>query len=284
MKLAFADFWPGFQPDHNFFLYLFQDMYDDVKLVTPEMADVLIYSCFGGQHGFVNRADTFKIFYTGENLRPNYQECDMSISFDFDTYAGRNVRLPLWMLQIDWFNKVDYENPKYVLPLQDIEENEFTQKPKTKFCTTVYNNPAPHRVEMYEKLSKYKQVDGFGTPFGNWFYGEGEKYKIISDYKFSICFENSMFPGYYTEKLFHAKTAGTVPIYWADEYTKLDFNENSFINLHDFESIDELVKHIEEVDKDEDLYLKYFTEPLFRETPSLDQVKFGIRRILDSQI
>jgi hypothetical protein len=115
------------------------------------------------------------------------------------------------------------------------------------------------------KLGKYKNVDGYGTPFNNWFYGEKKKYEILSKYKFSICVENSISPygGYYTEKLFHAKTAGTVPLYWSDKKCSNDFNEKSFINLTDFETIDQFVDYIKEVDNNKKLYENYLKEPLF---------------------
>ena len=67
---------------------------------------------------------------------------------------------------------------------------------------------------------------------------DGEKYKldIISDYKFNICFENTIHPGYYTEKLLHAKIAGCIPIYYSDEKMNIDFNEKCALNLYDFEN------------------------------------------------
>jgi len=60
---------------------------------------------------------------------------------------------------------------------------------------------------MVQELSKYKKVDCYGEPHGNWFYDEGGKIDLISKYKFNICFENSIHPGYYTEKPIHAKYA-----------------------------------------------------------------------------
>ena len=127
----------------------------------------------------------------------------------------------------------NYTNPQYVIPLEYIKANLLTRKNKDKFCCIVFNSRSPHRCEIIEKLGKYKKVDCYGKPFGNWFYGEDNKLKTISDYKFNICFENSISPGYYTEKMIHAKTAGCLPIYWADNNCHKDFNPRSFLNLYD---------------------------------------------------
>jgi len=284
IKLGFADFWDGFQHNNNFFLDLFTEIYGDVQLVPAAAANILIYSCFGQSHQYMDRKKCIKIFYTGENLRPNYSECDYSFSFDFDDYNGKNIRIPLWMLQIDWFNKVTYKNPNYVLPLDDINDNSYIKTPKSKFCAAIFNNPEKQRVEAYEKLSSYKKVDGYGKPFSNWFYGEEVKYRILAHYKFSLCFENSSYPGYYTEKLFHAKTAGTLPIYWSDKEIDKDFNAKSYIHLANFNSISDMVEYVSEVDANDGLYRAYCDQPLFDAAPSLEPIKKQIKDLLRGKI
>jgi hypothetical protein len=87
--------------------------------------------------------------------------------------------------------------------------------------------------------------------------------EIYKDYKFAICFENSIREGYHTEKLFHAKIAGTLPIYWGHSSVSNDFNSKGFINLNDYESVDELVEYVKKIDQDDDLYNSYIQEPLF---------------------
>jgi hypothetical protein len=109
MNISFADFWDGFQDNNNFFIDLLKTINSNFNLVPfSNETEILIYSCFGHTHHHANRSKVKKIFYTGENLRPNFNECDYSLTFDFDSYDGRNIRLPLWMLQIDWFNKKDF--------------------------------------------------------------------------------------------------------------------------------------------------------------------------------
>lgn len=266
MKFSFLDFWDGFQPNNNFFIDLFREILGDgVEVSPPQEADVIIYSCFGRQnHRSFDKDKVIKIFYTGENLRPNYKECTYSFTFDFDDYQGRNIRIPLWLLQLDWYDKKDYENPKYVIPLTDLEKNQFTSIPKTKFCALINNNLFDNRVECMKKLSTYKAVDGFGKPFGNWFYGEKRKMEILSSYRFSICFENTMSPGYYTEKLIHSKLSGNIPLYWADDRIAEDFNTEAFLNLSKFGSMDQLVQAAIQIDQNEEAYNHLSNQPLWK--------------------
>ena len=123
MKVAFLNFWEDFDPHNNFFIHLLRKYRDNVEVVEPDKADTIIYTCFGQEHLKYNHCK--KVFYTGENLRPNYNECDVSLTFDFEDYDSKNVRLPLWMLYIDWFNVGSYNNPNGLVPIEKINNNKF---------------------------------------------------------------------------------------------------------------------------------------------------------------
>ncbi len=280
MKIAFCDFWDGFLPANNFFLDLFKSVNNKIELSSVSSCDILVYSCFGKTHKTVNNSKIKKIFYTGENIRPDFKDCNFSFTFDIDPYNNKNFRLPLWMLYIDWFNKFNYNNPRYALPYDRLFNNVYYNTPKELFCSTVFSSPRENRFEIIKKLKSYKNVDCFGKPFGNWTYGEDIKYKTISNYKFNICFENTLHPGYYTEKIFHAKTAGCIPIYWGDNNVSIDFNPKSFINLNSYSNIDELVTYVIEVDNNAKLYKSILNEPFFTHKPSLDGIKDFIKNII----
>lgn len=283
MNISFLDFWDDFDYNNNFFADLLTSMGSKYKIIpySDKHTNVLIYSCFGTNHYNVNRTKIKKIFYTGENIRPNYNECDYSLSFDFPDCGGRNIRLPLWLLQIDWFEKINYQNPKFVIPTNELKVSRFSSKPKTKFCCIVFNNPIANRISILEKLSRYKSIDCYGKPFRNWFYGEDKKYEVISDYKFNICFENGIYPGYYTEKIIHAKVAGCVPLYWADEKCANDFNTKSFLNLNNFRDMDSFIEKIIELDNNDEMYNNIKNEYLFEgKEPSLESIKISLETIL----
>ena len=66
------------------------------------------------------------------------------------------------------------------------------------------------------------------------------KSQTLGNYKFAVCFENSIMKGCITEKIFDCFYAGTIPIYWgAPEVT--DFvPADCFIDMRDFADYSEL--------------------------------------------
>lgn len=277
MKITFSDFWQypkAFDPNNNFFIHIIRDLFEDVEVVEPEDADVMFFSLFGNENG--RYKDCKKIFFTGENVRPNFKRCDYSLTFDADEHEGKNFRLPLWYLYIDWFEVNSYDNPDWLIPESYLyNDNEFTEKKKDKFCSIVYGKQIESRINAIQNISSnYKQVDVFGKTNPNYYLPDGEKYKLdlISNYKFSLCYENSITPGYHTEKLLHGKVAGNIPIYYGDKSIGEDFNPDCFINAVDM-SDEELIQKIIELDQSDNLYNKMAKEPIFTEKVSLDNIK-----------
>jgi len=277
MKITFSDFWQypkAFDPNNNFFIHTIRDLFEDVEVVEPEDADVMFFSLFGNENG--RYKDCKKIFFTGENVRPNFKRCDYSLTFDADGHESKNFRLPLWYLYIDWFEVSSYDNPDWLIPESYLyNDNEFTQKKKDKFCSIVYGKQIESRINAIKNISSnYKKVDVFGKSNSNYYLPDGEKYKLdlISNYKFSLCYENSVTPGYHTEKLLHGKIAGNIPIYYGDKSIGEDFNPDCFINAVDM-SDEELIQKIIELDQSDNLYNKMTKEPIFTEKVSLDNIK-----------
>lgn len=277
MKITFSDFWQypkAFDPNNNFFIHIIRDLFEDVEVVEPEDADVMFFSLFGNENG--RYKDCKKIFFTGENVRPNFKRCDCSLTFDADEHEGKNFRLPLWYLYIDWFEVNSYDNPDWLIPESYLyNDNEFTEKKKDKFCSIVYGKQIESRINAIQNISSnYKQVDVFGKTNPNYYLPDGEKYKLdlMSNYKFSLCYENSITPGYHTEKLLHGKVAGNIPIYYGDKSIGEDFNPDCFINAVDM-SDEELIQKIIELDQSDNLYNKMAKEPIFTEKVSLDNIK-----------
>lgn len=276
MKIALCDFWDNFNLTSNFFTHLFKEIYGNIEITSINNADIIIYSCFGHSHYTAPRG-AIKIFYTGENLRPNYNECHYSLTFDYDSYDKRNVRVPLWMLYIDWFNCKTYGNPQLV-SLEDALSTAYT--PRQEFCAFVGNHTRNSRQEVINGLSSYKSVSCRGTPFGNHDVGEDKKINMLKQHKFTICFENTIYPGYHTEKLFHAKVAGCIPLYNGDKTVDKDFNLKSFLNLQDYPSISDFCEAVKQLDQDNNLYKEIQQQPLFVQPPTLALVKQQIKDMI----
>jgi hypothetical protein len=52
-----------------------------------------------------------------------------------------------------------------------------------------------------------------------------------------LCFENSVSPGYVTEKLIEAKVCGCVPIYYGYPLDEDKYNTSALINMFDYDLV-----------------------------------------------
>lgn len=205
-----------------------------------------------------------RIFYTGENIRPDMNRYDWAFSFDYDESIKhpRHMRLPFYV-----FEALDKKKHliKKNLSFNNIE------KEKTRFCNFIYSNNIPFRNEFFKKLNSYKKVDSFGKCCNNMgplpikTEETFKPLKLLKKYKFTIAFENSTYPGYTTEKITEPMLANSIPIYWGNPKVGEEFNTKSFLNYHDFKNEDELIKKIIEIDNNDKLYEEYLKQPWFKD-------------------
>lgn len=269
MKISFTDFWWKFNPRENFFVDACRANSESVQVVEPEKADIIFYSCFGNDHLKYN---TKKVYYTGESTDPNYKHCDYAITFNLNEPCDKHFRLPLWMIYIDWFSAgARYSNPQFMFSPAQLQQNAYYDVDPKYSCVAVFNrDPIGNRTEFLQKMSKHMQVHAFGEPFVKIPYGEDEKCKVVSQFKFHMCFENKYKPGYHTEKLFHAKMCGTIPLYWSAPTYKIDFNPACCLHLDNFESIDHLVEEVLATNADPAKYAALRDQPLFLNQPTIE--------------
>lgn len=74
-----------------------------------------------------------------------------------------------------------------------------------------------------------------------------DKRKTLGDYKFALCFENTEYPGYVTEKIFDCFFAGTIPIYRGAPDIEDEVPSEAFLNVRTFSSfadLDECIRSI----------------------------------------
>jgi hypothetical protein len=282
-KVCVVNFWDG-AFDGDFFEFFFSAAFDGIEYVlSPHEADVIISSVFG--HTETNPAKT--IMYIGENVRPNYMGYNYSLSFDHDTYGGRNFRLPLWWSRLAWdgftqkprkqnSHNHGYEDLISIDSLTNGRTLDLSQK--TKFCAMIAGNPEGLRVNLYNSLSKYKPIDGYGLMFGNSL--RQSKFDILPEYKFCLCPENSVYDGYVTEKLIDAYAGGTVPIYSGDSSVAEDFNYNAFLNYQEIRDMQNFVEHVSFFDRNTEAYRSVYERPLLDEAPSLDGAIAFVRSIV----
>lgn len=68
----------------------------------------------------------------------------------------------------------------------------------------------------------------------------GNKLETLSNYQFYLCFENTAFPGYLTEKLFDCFFGGVIPVYLGDPDIQQRVPTAAFIDARQFNSYPEL--------------------------------------------
>jgi hypothetical protein len=71
-----------------------------------------------------------------------------------------------------------------------------------------------------------------------------EKKERLSQYQFCLCYENTVFPGYLTEKIFDCFFSGVIPIYLGDPDIQKRIPQKAFIDRRKFSSYDELYEHL----------------------------------------
>jgi hypothetical protein len=135
-------------------------------------------------------------------------------------------------------------------------------KPKDKFLAMVNANMTLHSVknELYGERLKairyFSGVPGFDLYGYNWdkflwhpFYFYYRKYvqrawrgpapnkmETVSRYKFSLCFENCIYPEYVSEKIYDCMAAGSIPIYLGAPDIDSIVPPSCFINFRKFSS------------------------------------------------
>jgi hypothetical protein len=253
LKLGFTDTVSGIA---DFFVSVLSKRYEIIR--NDLSPDYLIFGDrnFGNHNLDFNNKNNVKIFYTGENQRPWDYQCHYAISFDHID-DEQHYRLPLYVIY-------DRDHNLYNDRVREVSDliNE------KKFCSFVVRNGACNkRNDWYKKLHEYKKVCAGGSLFNNIGGSIGntvkEKVQFLNKYKFNLCFENSSYPGYATEKLFEALCSKTIPIYWGSPTVEIDFNPKAFLNWHDYKNDKDFFDAIVELDNNPKKYEEMYMEPMF---------------------
>jgi hypothetical protein len=143
---------------------------------------------------------------------------------------------------------------------------EFEQKETSADLVWVLSNCNAHnsREKYVKKLMDLVKVDSYGFCLRNKDTHTSQRMsgnvELFSKYKFVITIENSNCEDYVTEKLVHAVASGSIPIV-AGRDGKPDYArylpKNSYINIYDFKSVEDLVAHLKKVASSKEEYEKY---------------------------
>lgn len=119
------------------------------------------------------------------------------------------------------------------------------------------------RIKAIKFFSKKEGFDLFGFGWDKANFGElknnvikkvyrgavKDKLEVLKNYKFALCFENAIFEGFVTEKIFDALIAGCVPIYYGAPDIEEYVDKNCFIDFRKFKNYEELYSFLKNIDE-----------------------------------
>src|SRR5579871_6161547 len=277
IRVNFAYFWPGFAPEN--FRAFFPYVYEKYDLVVSPDPEVVFYSVFSPQ--FRPYADAreihpvarapagkyVRVFVTGENFEPDMAHCEFAMTFSSLVDHPNHLRLPLWVYEgRGWGYR-----PDGLVKRANVDSEKIAGT-KTGFCNFVYLHEVPYRDAIFRLFNAYKHVDAAGRCQNNmngWTvpYAPNRvagKVEFFRRYKFTLAIENTIWPGYMTEKLVDPMFADSVPIYVGDPQTSLSFDPASYVDFTRFGSMKEMLEFVREADNNHDLYLKLLSAPWYR--------------------
>ena len=284
LRVAAAGWWRGF--DSADLVVRFPELLEcaEVDFVDdPNAADLVMYSCFeNGEKTLRPRSPVpssasaeprskrtpVRLFYTAENVRPDFRECDFAISFSREICDPRHLR---WPNSIGALRSCGRDLDALERPRPSVEEAAALRRAKARFCAYVQGNRVPFREDFVRKLSRYKKVDCGGPSLNNLgkTVNRREKYELFAESKFAVTFENEDCLGYVTEKLPDALAVDCVPIYWGDPTVTMDFDPRSFVHVRSAADVDDAIERIIALDRDDGAYDAMLRAPRFPngETP-----------------
>ena len=282
LKVKFTDFWKGFEPEKDIvFGKFFMEAHNLELSADP---DILVYSVAGQEHKNPTYDNCIKICYSAENLKRHNLNPYKILNKGHYLISMERVDHPNYV-RLPNIVRANFYGYNY-----DLAED-FTIPPKTKFCSFIQRNcSAQYRNSFVKKLSKYKRIDCLGPCLNNtktkplkrkMFTGNVE---AIAPYKFNISFENSSSIGYCTEKIWWGFLAKTISIYWGDPTVDQDFHQGSFLNRHEYNSDEDFIEAIIELDSNDNAYHEMLTKSKLKDKSLIDleKVKIFFFNILES--
>lgn len=243
IKLKFLDCWLGHIPEKNLYYKILSRYY---KVELTDNPDYIIDGGLGTEHLNTKYDRCIKLVSIGENCVPDFNLFDYAIGFDNLSFGDRYLRMPLFVFYSEF---------------KKLTERAFQSDEKLvnrDFCSFVVSNGGgdPFRTEFFKELSKYKPVASGGRYLNNIGGPVTDKNAFCSKYKFNIAFENSVSPGYTTEKVMQPYTVNTVPIYYGNPLVGDDFNVDSMVRIASCNDMQKAIDDIIYLDTHNEAYLE----------------------------
>ncbi len=195
------------------------------QLVDPGRRQLWIH--ISGEKPNLN---TFSSFYNSE--------CDIGIGHE--TINNNNyVRMPNWYQSIDWADSgVPRDQNAYYRFGKPISLDELTTgissasfSKNKQNCALINSHLTAPRDLFCMQIKKIMPLDIYGQVGLK---TDQCKRDILKNYNFNLAPENTLYPGYVTEKIPEAYACGVFPIGWYLDGVDKEFSEESHLNLATF--------------------------------------------------
>jgi hypothetical protein len=234
-RIAFSDWAHSTQPVTERIMRLLSAQREVIQ-TNPAEADLLIYSDFGESHWDFQG---LKIYITGENMLPDFDQCDLAYSPVEIPGDPRAIRFPYFAQVLPALGTLVRPPGHDTIPHLD----------RDGFGCFVASNPrGPERNRFFRALHRRRALVSAGRHFNNTGKPLADKMSFLKSFRFNLAFENTSSPGYVTEKLVEPLLTGTIPIYWGAPDVNRYFNPACMINISHFTSDAAAIDHILEVD------------------------------------
>lgn len=291
VQVRFVDFWPSFDAD-DFFMPLLTQAFSAVSISRglglsdrvhleirsvfpprrlPRIAQELALRARGGV------GSSRRILYSGEAPQKPSIRADLVLGHDeTDSHMG-SVYLPHILAAMSWGDphrstEAGRRRGLEVRPEVVAQPRLTSSHGRDRFACAFIGRPTPEREKLITALQRIGPVDVFGAWTGR---SVTSKAEVSSRYRFMLCPENSLIPGYVTEKILDSWALGCVPIYGGLDRHDL-LNPRAFVDINGFDYSEGFLEKIDELNTSHELWEEVASEQLFRQTPSLAGVARSI--------
>lgn len=283
----------------NYFRWVLSKKYN--VIVDGKNPDILFYTCFYNDGTNIdhytkelNRLENQyspnvkRVFITGELFHESsyrqiisqgenyyalgFSHIDHPQYLRFPTYV-----LDTWVLYDE--SRIFDEPFNWLIKPKNVDEI-FSQY--KRFCSVVQASNNPDRGRMFDLLQQHKPIKSSGpwrttVPenerpekglyLQNEYIGriDGLTYRskinFFKDCKFNLAFQYTNTPTLTQEKIVHAMAANSIPIFYGNDRVHEEFNPDSFLNVHSYNSFEEAFERIREIDTDDNLCKKILAQP-----------------------
>jgi len=282
IKIKYVGFWEGFQPKDHYLHRTLEKLYDVQITDNP---DYIICSCFD-EYCYLEYPQ-IRIMCSGENFIPDFNLIDYGVSVYPLDFMDRHFSFP---------GMVGWPDPFYELMKKKRNYTNDILYDKDLFANLIYSHDSENcmRSELYHLLSQYKRVESPGPLLYNMLGGErvsrsdGSKEALQRRTKFTLCCESTCHEGFVTEKIFEAFLADTIPVYCGSSTITDIFNRDAFINISDYDNLQDVVERIKELDQNDEAYLQMLRQPIFHDPDYIQRTQRNfesfLRNIFDQPI